>query len=118
AGEVGDVRASAVERLARDSDPAVRAAARRSRARLSARPRPPLRIVTFGSFQVLRGGAPVPERALRRRKARGLLAALACAGGAVHRETLVEWFWPELPADRGRAALHTTLHDLRRALEP
>ena len=34
------------------------------------------------------------------------------------RDRLLEWFWPDLSPERGSRALRTTLHSLRRALEP
>jgi DNA-binding SARP family transcriptional activator len=43
---------------------------------------------------------------------------LVCAGAAIHRDRLVEWLWPHLPAARGLASLHTALHSLRGWLEP
>jgi len=36
----------------------------------------------------------------------------------VHRERLLDHLWPELPTDRGSRALDTTLHELRRTLDP
>lgn len=118
AGDAVDVGVDTVGRLARDADPYVREAARASRARLSSRPRAPVHLHTLGDFWVARAGVRVADAEFGRRKARALLAALACAGGAVHRDRLVDWLWPDLPADRGLAALHTTLHALRRTLEP
>ena len=38
--------------------------------------------------------------------------------GAIHRDRLLEHLWPELPAERGSRALDTTLHELRRTLDP
>lgn len=116
--EGADVEMASVGLLVRDDDPGVREVATRSEQAILARPRPPMRLATLGGMAVWRGDAPVPGSAFVRRKARGLLAALACARGPVHRERLLEWFWPDLPPDRGLAALYVTLHDLRRALEP
>jgi DNA-binding SARP family transcriptional activator/tetratricopeptide (TPR) repeat protein len=116
--EGGDVEIASVGLLVRDDDPGVRAAAARSEKTILDRPRPPIRLAMLGGLAVWRGDAPVPGSAFVRRKARGLLAALASARGPVHRELLLEWFWPDLPPDRGLAALYVTLHDLRRALEP
>jgi DNA-binding SARP family transcriptional activator len=118
AAEASEVEIASVGRLARDADPSVREVAERSQERMLARPRLPIRLVTLGGLAVWRGDSPVPASAFVRRKARGLLAALACARGPVHRELLLEWFWPDLPPDRGLAVLYVTLHDLRRALEP
>jgi len=118
AGGASEIDTSELSSLTHDDDPAVRAAARRSQAEIEARPRPPIRIMTLGGLKVWRGDVLVPETAFKRRKARALLGALLCAEGPVHRDLLLEWFWPDLPATRGLAALYVTLHDLRRALEP
>jgi DNA-binding SARP family transcriptional activator len=105
--------ADAVAALRDDSDPIVRRAAGGD-----APARAPLRLVTLGGFAVWRDGAPIPDAAFERQKARALLALLACAGGAVHRESLVESLWPALAPERGLAALYSTLYVLRRAIEP
>src|SRR5947207_14844037 len=51
------------------------------------------------------------------RKALALLAYLAVEGGMHPRKTLSESFWPELDAEHGRAALRSTLLELRKLLE-
>src|SRR5438034_7376627 len=51
------------------------------------------------------------------RKALALLVYLAVEGGTHTRKTLSEAFWPELDAQRGRAALRATLLELRRLFE-
>jgi DNA-binding SARP family transcriptional activator len=81
-------------------------------------PRAPLRLVTLGGFAVLRDGVRIPDSEFERQKARALLALLLCAQGPVHRDALVETLWPDLPPDRGLAALNSTLYSLRRVLEP
>ena len=103
--------------LSRDRDAGVRRLARAALNDMARRPRPALAIATFGGLRLLRGGQPLGERAVRAR-GRALLASLLCARGPVHRERLLAWHWPNLPADRGLASLHTTLSELRRALEP
>src|SRR5437879_3341203 len=80
--------------------------------------RPPIRLVTMGAFVVERAGTPVPAADFQRRKGRAVLAALLCAGEPVHRDQLLEWFWPALAPERGLACLFTTLYALRRAIEP
>jgi len=80
--------------------------------------RPALTIATFGEFVIERDGVALRTADFERQRARALLAALVCAGQPVHRERLLEWFWPALSPGRGLAALHTTLHALRRALQP
>jgi class 3 adenylate cyclase len=118
AGEAPAVSAEVVEELLRDRDQEVRAAAHRSRGALAAARRPPILITSLGGLVVRRGDVQVPRSAFGRERARALLAALLCQRGPVHRERLVEWFWPELPLDRGLRAFHVTLYSLRRALEP
>ena len=118
AGEMSDVNISFVNQFLRDRDPGVREAARKTWARLKARPRAVLTIRAFGDLQVARDGLPVPASAFVRQKARALLARLIAASGPVHREALCDELWGDLPTDRAAAALRSTLHDLRRAIEP
>jgi DNA-binding SARP family transcriptional activator len=118
AGGAANVEAAVIERLLRDRDPTVRAAARRARAHLDARPRPAIRLLTLGRFSVARDGVPVPEAAFGRQKARALLGALLAARGPVHREQLADWLWPQTPPERAAAGLRVALHGLRRGLAP
>lgn len=80
--------------------------------------RAPLRIATLGGFALWRDGVRMSDAEFPRQKARPLLAMLLCASAPVHRDMLVEALWPDLPADRGVAALTTTVYSLRRVLEP
>jgi DNA-binding SARP family transcriptional activator/class 3 adenylate cyclase len=107
-----------LEALLRDSRPEVRAGGLRAHGSLATGPRLTLRIEGLGGFLVRRGDVAVPQSAFGRDRARSLLAALACARGPVPRDRLLEWFWPDLSPERGSRALRTTLHSLRRALEP
>ena len=117
AGAVASDRA--LGRMLEDPEAAVRDAARRARAtRRRGAASGSVRLVTLGGFAVERDGRRVPDADFGRQKARALLAVLACARGAVHREELVGVLWPELPERRGIAALHSTLYALRRVLEP
>ena len=118
AGDAVNVDAGSLEGLLRDRDAGVRAAARRSRARLDARPRPSLRIVSLGRLAVERDGIPVPEDAFNRQKTRALLGVLLATRGSVHREALMEWLWPDLPPERAAGSLRVALHELRRGLAP
>jgi DNA-binding SARP family transcriptional activator len=77
-----------------------------------------LHFVGLGGFAVLRGDERVHPSEFGRARARALLGALLCAGGPVHRDQLLEWFWPDLSPERGLRAFGVTLHALRRALEP
>jgi len=116
--DVPGVDPGVIERLLGDPDPTVRAAVERAGARIAAAPRPHLRLIGLGRFAVLRGEAAIPNSAFGRERARALLAALLCAGRLVHREQLLEWFWPKLAPDRAVRAFHVTLYELRRAIEP
>ena len=80
--------------------------------------REPLRYVGLGGFAVFRGDERIRPGEFGRARARALLAALLCAGEPVHRDRLLEWFWPDLDPERGLRAFGVTLHGLRRALEP
>ncbi|HMN99650.1 MAG TPA: BTAD domain-containing putative transcriptional regulator [Miltoncostaeaceae bacterium] len=114
-----DVDAESMRLLLAEDDPAVAGAAERARAVLERRPRQPIRVETFGGLRLYRAGARVPDTAFTRAKARALLGALACAGGrGAHRDRLLEHLWPDLAPERGARALDTTLHELRRTLEP
>jgi len=117
-GRAAGVEAATLERLSADPDPQVREAAEAARARIRARPRPPVQITTLGRFAIAREGVALEGQAGGRPRVRALLAALLSAGGAVHRELLCEWLWPELPIARGLRALYSALHELRRLLAP
>ena len=77
-----------------------------------------LRFMGLGGFAVFRGDERIRSGEFGRARARALLAALLCAGEPVHRDRLLEWFWPDLDPERGLRAFGVTLHGLRRALEP
>ena len=118
-GDDTDVDPETMRLLLADPDPGVARATERVRRVLERRPRQPIRIETFGGLRLYRAGARVPDTAFGRAKARALLGALVCAEPrGVHRDRLLEHLWPELPPERGTRALDTTLHELRRTLEP
>ena len=75
----------------------------------------PLEVLLFGGFRLRRGEETVPP--VPARAARTLLAYLAVNRGIRHpRERLVDRFWPELPANRGRRRLSHTLWQAQDAL--
>lgn len=75
----------------------------------------PLEVLLFGGFRLRRGDETVPP--VPARAARTLLAYLAVNRGIRHpRERLVDRFWPELPANRGRRRLSHTLWQAQDAL--
>jgi ATP/maltotriose-dependent transcriptional regulator MalT/DNA-binding SARP family transcriptional activator len=110
--------AAIVRALLADREESVRKAVARARDRAALRPRAALRIVALGGFAVARGAMEVPQLSRGRNRARVLLAMLVAATAPIHREVLMERLWPHLPPARALAALHTTLHTVRRLLDP
>ena len=80
--------------------------------------RPALAILSLGGFEVRRGGVAVPPSEMGGEHGRELLAALLSARRPVEREQLLEWLWPEGPADRAPRALGEAVASLRHALGP
>ncbi len=74
-----------------------------------------LRLTLLGAFDLTGPDGASFDAALRRTKRAALLAYLAAARprGYHRREKIAALFWPELPDDRARAALRTTLFRLR-----
>ena len=80
-------------------------------------PERPLRIFTFGHFSLVAKGNELSIEKWQRKQAVTLLKFLvAHLGRPVHRETLIEFFWPEIDADRGWKRLKVTVHFLRQQL--
>ena len=76
-----------------------------------------LRIKLFGSFELERGGRPLPRFASR--KSGELFAYLALNRQAPHtREHLAGVFWGDSSEERARHTLNTTLWRINRVLEP
>lgn len=73
----------------------------------------------LGTFEVVRGGERLPETAWHTQQAKQVLKALVLARGRpVPSDRLIEWLWPGAnPASTG-TTLRSTVHALRRALEP
>lgn len=74
-----------------------------------------IRLTLLGSLELTRVGGTSVSEPLRRSKRVALLAYLAAARprGFHRRDKLAALFWSELPTDRARAALRTTLARLR-----
>ncbi|HEY7723992.1 MAG TPA: AAA family ATPase, partial [Anaeromyxobacteraceae bacterium] len=71
----------------------------------------------LGRFEVVRGDAPVPGHAWRRRRPADLLKLVALAPGrALPRERVVEALWPGRDHASGANNLHRALYDLRQIL--
>ena len=111
AGDAANVEASAVERLLRDRDPGVRAAARQSRARLDSRPRPAdphphARPLLRDARRRPRPGVRLraPDLARRPRRARSPRARRCIASGSPTGSG------PACPRSAAAAALRVALH--------
>ena len=74
-----------------------------------------IQLKLLGSVDLIADGTAESDAPLRRSKRMALLAFLAAARprGFHRRDKVAALFWPELPADRARAALRTTLTRLR-----
>ncbi|MBA2454591.1 MAG: hypothetical protein H0V47_15580, partial [Chloroflexia bacterium] len=80
---------------------------------------PPLHVQLLGGFQVTVGDRIVPDAAWRTQKARGLVKLLCLAPNhQLHREQVLDLLWPELETEAAAANLRSTVHAVRRALEP
>src|SRR6476646_10356153 len=77
---------------------------------------PLARISLLGRFEVEVHGKAVPSSAWRKRRAVDVLTALALAPGrTLHREELIDRFWPEKDLDAGANNLHRALYEVRQA---
>ena len=78
-----------------------------------------LRIRLFGTFEVERDGVPIPETDWHTQQAKQVLKILILARGRpVPSERLMEWLWPGANPGATSTTLRSTIHALRRALEP
>src|SRR5260221_10514656 len=84
---------------------------------MPADPKTPLaRIFLLGRFEVEVGGESVPTSAWRKRRAVDVLTTLALAPGrTLHREELIDRFWPDKDLEAGANNLHRALYEIRRA---
>ncbi|MCC2316295.1 BTAD domain-containing putative transcriptional regulator [Cellulomonas xiejunii] len=78
---------------------------------------PAVDVRCLGDFRLEVGGSTVTTLNLRPQHA-ALLRALALSAPApVHRDRLVEWFWPGRLPERGHHSLQVAVSDVRRALD-
>jgi predicted ATPase/DNA-binding SARP family transcriptional activator len=78
-----------------------------------------LEVYMLGGFQVVVGGRVIPDTVWRRRKAKHLLALLALTPGhSLHRDQVLDAFWPDAPPTAAASSLYQTLHIARRILCP
>lgn len=76
-----------------------------------------LRIHLLGGFRASLGERVIEESEWRLRKSRNLIKLLALApGNRLHRETLLDTLWPDLPPEAAANNLHYVLHVARSAL--
>jgi LuxR family transcriptional regulator, maltose regulon positive regulatory protein len=74
----------------------------------------PLRILTFGGFELIKAGHPLGFGRKIPKKPLELLKALIALGGAdVPEGTLIDALWPDSDGDTGHSAFSTTLGRLR-----
>lgn len=71
----------------------------------------------LGDFRLEVDGCPVAVATLRPQHAALLRALALTAPAPVHRDRLVEWFWPGRQPERGQHSLQVAVSDVRRALE-
>ena len=71
----------------------------------------------LGPFQVVLDGQPVREDTWTRRDAAGLVKLLALRrGGQLHREQVMDIFWPDLGPEEAAPRLHKAAHFARKAI--
>jgi DNA-binding SARP family transcriptional activator len=116
-GEIGDERAvPALSSLRQDRR--LKESIQAALARITAAPRPPLRVRALGGFEVARSEEPLPAAAWQRRKTRLLLLYLLTQRRAVPADEVLEALWPDLHPESAGQALNTTFSELRHILEP
>lgn len=76
----------------------------------------PLGISTLGSFEVVQGGRPVQFG--RKTSLRLFQWLLTVHPRQLHRDVIIDYFWPNVSFDKGSSSLRTTLKDCRKALDP
>lgn len=77
----------------------------------------PLRIRTFGGFEIVKDGKPLLFSGKMPKKPLELLKALIAFGGAgVSQEEICDALWPDADGDTAGSSLKFTLHQLRKLL--
>ncbi len=78
-----------------------------------------LEIYVLGRFRAAIDGVPVPGHRWLRRKAKVLVQLLALEPRhQIHREQIIELFWPDYSPEAAANNLYKTIYFVRRALEP
>ncbi len=79
----------------------------------------PIRVLTFGNFQVFRGETRVPDQNWRAKAPKLMLKALIARGASgVPKDLLIDDLWPNASSDSVESQFKVALHRLRYALEP
>ncbi len=79
----------------------------------------PVRVRTFGNFQVFRGETRVPDKNWGARSPKLMLKALIARGASgVPKDLLIDDLWPQASPDSAESQFKVALHRLRYALEP
>ena len=77
----------------------------------------PVKVLTLGSLELYKHDQPVMFPSRVQRKPLGLLTTLIAFGGRrVREQRLIDALWADAPGDKGRFALTTAIHRLRRLL--
>jgi DNA-binding SARP family transcriptional activator/CRP-like cAMP-binding protein len=79
----------------------------------------PVRVLTFGNFQVFRGETKIPDKNWRAKSPKLMLKALIARGASgVPKDLLIDDLWPRAAPDSVESQFKVALHRLRYALEP
>ena len=76
----------------------------------------PLKIMTFGTFELIRDEQPVALTGKAKKPLELLKALIAFGGKNVSQERLSDALWPEADGDLAKSSFDTTLHRLRKIL--
>jgi DNA-binding SARP family transcriptional activator len=84
----------------------------------SPRQLPPAQLRVLGGFELVIGGVPVDQFAVRPRARKALHMLALQIGRPVHRDALTQAVWPDSPPDAARRSVHVAISSLRHLLEP
>lgn len=86
--------------------------------RVEAPTTPPVEIWCFGGFRMRIDGRPMVWSPVRPRTRTAMRLLAMYAGRLVHKETIIQALWPDVPAVAATHNMHVTLSSLRTFLEP